>query len=99
MADTKLSTTITSDPIIEEDNHGGRKSWFSSLYKTKEQRLIFKLDMFILYDIQLWNFDEVDTDSFISLCRSWACFGYFLRLLDTSNMSMYIVRLCVYSII
>lgn len=46
------------------EEHRSRWQWKGT--RSKEQKLLLKLDFYIM---------------------SWACFGYFLRLLDTSNMS------------
>ena len=65
------SVSISESPISSAEGLQHlqvSRSWRQRIAnKTLEQRLLLKLDFYIM---------------------SWACFGYFLRLLDTSNMSM-----------
>lgn len=61
----EVGVAIKTSPS-ESQSTTGKKKWWNRAGQTAEQKLLFKLDFFIM---------------------SWACYGYFLRLLDTSNMS------------
>ena len=67
--DTEISVDPTSSEECQASQDATRARWWKfGVTRSTEQKLLFKLDLYIM---------------------SWACFGYFLRLLDTSNMSTY----------
>ncbi|KAH7129081.1 major facilitator superfamily transporter [Dactylonectria macrodidyma] len=63
-SDLKVQTVVNTSDL--EDGTKPQRSWWNKSSRTKEKKLLLKLDLFIL---------------------SWACFGYFLRLLDSSNLT------------
>jgi ACS family pantothenate transporter-like MFS transporter len=60
-AEIYVSSADVSQQVEQKGEWWGRKA-----LQTPEQKLLLKLDIYIM---------------------SWACFGYFIRLLDTTNMS------------
>ncbi|CZR62806.1 uncharacterized protein PAC_12703 [Phialocephala subalpina] len=65
LASAKSPAVISSGIALSDYARNSEKGlWWRP--KTHEQKLLLKLDFYIM---------------------SWACFGYFLRLLDTSNMT------------
>jgi hypothetical protein len=66
---------ISDIPASSEASENGEgRRWWNLKGRSEEQKLLLKLDFYIM---------------------SWACFGYFLRLLDTSNMGKQSPSPCV----
>ncbi len=58
---------LISEVGLQPSQHSSPKgSWWKPSTRNAEQKLLLKLDIYIM---------------------SWACYGYFIRLLDSSNIS------------